>query len=463
MLASSVLIDYHHETMVKATLLLAICAATSFGSEIDVVLEPTDTLIKEASQSIGEWRSAAFYYKAISFLVALLALAPLASRVFVRKAADQSSKEDKDHQEVRLFGTFNLLAGIGLLTAILSLFVTWGFDADHHAYTRAADRAGGIIVDIKQKIAQLRINPDSQDPLKLLALYSQLIEPRYNALAAVKPIPPVEDVKVPASASLFWMPARVYAQMGKTDARASATAEANFEWQAQQNSKTAAVEAMVAILENSFGRQATVLEKEALRGYAQAYGRQSQSKAGSGAKGVRIRTDLTLNAAYLNATLIAAYMKKTSGGAQGSKEQQIASLRSATGNGKLGGDDGYVEGLGVVTAKGGSIMVRKTNPKDGDFTFHFSAVPGAGGRAEVRLTSMDIRQDSSGGSTRWSFYVLSEGRIVMTLPEQRWDDWNGKSVCWWENVPWLTANLPLSGGSAPITVVGIKPKLQDKL
>lgn len=434
---------------VRFALLITLFATAAHADSemVSAILKPTKEYVTSIEAEIPKWQTAATWYRGLSFFAALLGLAPALFRVFTPRP-----KNGSEEDEVKLFGRFNVLAAAGLLAACLTLVITWGFEADHRAYKRAIQEADKLCRSFRTQEILLKASPDANDPVRLVELYQKQIEPLFKSLVSVK-------------ASLTtsvgpWNTGIVYAMDG--GGTVQAIGEANYDWQAQQNSQTGAMEAMLGDLTRLLGSNLTDNETDALRDYIDSYGKRTQRRLSRGNNGVRVQTDLTLNQTFLNPALIRAYIAKTARPAGLTRELQIDALRALSSQNRASADDGFAEGTAVLSGSGGSVVVRKADPKSGSFIFRFVVIPSKG-LPVVRLTELEIHEDAGPGSTRWSFYVLYEGKVIMTLPEQRWDDSKKPTRIWWDNEPWLTKQLQPKNGVFPITVVGIRPKMQEKI
>jgi hypothetical protein len=79
----------------------------------------------------------------------------------------------------------------------------------------------------------------------------------------------------------------------------------------------------------------------------------------------------------------------------------------------------------------------------------------------VAIESVEIHQDASGGSTRWSFDVLDgKGNRVLSIPTQRWDDSGRPTRCSLDPNAGYEGSVALVGGKVEIAIVGLKPKVR---
>jgi hypothetical protein len=68
------------------------------------------------------------------------------------------------------------------------------------------------------------------------------------------------------------------------------------------------------------------------------------------------------------------------------------------------------------------IEVRAKDPSKGSFAFNVSLRRELNGPISLRVDGLRVIQDGSGGSTSWGFEVWMNGRIVITVPEARYDE-----------------------------------------
>jgi hypothetical protein len=113
----------------------------------------------------------------------------------------------------------------------------------------------------------------------------------------------------------------------------------------------------------------------------------------------------------------------------------------------------------VPAAFSGRLTAR-TVPKisEGDFAFTFQ-VSRAGTTLRAELAEISILNDSSIGSTRWSFDVLGDGRRLFAVPMHRFDDSGGRStVCRPQADEGLNGSVTLARtGPVELKVLGYKP------
>jgi hypothetical protein len=107
----------------------------------------------------------------------------------------------------------------------------------------------------------------------------------------------------------------------------------------------------------------------------------------------------------------------------------------------------------------GELIARTSKGKDveGDFEFVFQ-VDSTSKPAAIRLNEIRVIDDSSAGSTRWSFDVWAEGRRIFAVPMRRYSDSGHPSLCRVLSDELLEGQFSASGKLSQIQVFGYKPK-----
>jgi hypothetical protein len=427
------------------TALLILWLGPAVVAQDDALLAPTTQHIAAVKNNlIPQWRSSARMYEVLSWIVFGLGLVTTATQL--PQLAGRS-------------GTKVAVAVIGLVVSGLTGWLEKGFPCDHRAYRRAIVRAEKAISDLETQMVIYKEHPDlPRDFQAKLQFIKTNLAPLDNEL---------RDLEAQLVAVSWPLGARpVYAAEAGL-LTVVGVGESNSLFQAQENSYYAAVEQMVTALGRPAGLQLTPADRAMVQGYIAAYATKTQlQRPGSTAGSLRYETRLALNPIYANAYAIRAFLdsERVRQGPRPLREQIIQAVRKSAAAGKLGRDaDGFLEAGLRAPLKGGplerQVLLEAKNPKFGSFLFTFTIARESKGAARVTLRSIDIREDASGGSTRWSFDVLSQGRVIFSLAEQRWDDSRRPTRCVYAADAGYSGAAPLAGDEVEITLVGLKPKV----
>jgi hypothetical protein len=96
-----------------------------------------------------------------------------------------------------------------------------------------------------------------------------------------------------------------------------------------------------------------------------------------------------------------------------------------------------------------SLPVRATPPTYGNFVFRFSRAPES--PRVLRLESIHVIEDGSGGPTRWTFSILVNEREVTRIPQARYADNRNPP-----DYP-VTATVLVPSGTTRLKVLGYRP------
>jgi hypothetical protein len=351
------------------------------------------------------------------------------------------------------------VAVIGLVVSGLTGWLEKGFPCDHRAYRRAIVRAEKAISDLETQLVIYKEHPDlPRDFQAKLQFIKTNLAPLDNELRDLEA--QLVAVAWPLGASpVYAAEAGLLTVVG--------VGESNSLFQAQENSYYSAAEQMVMALGRSAGLRWTLADRAIVHAYVASYATKTQyQRSGSGPGLIRYETRLSLNPVYANAYALRALLdsERTRQEQRPPREQVIQTVRKNAAAGKLGRDaDGFLEAPLRASLKGASlerqVLLEAKNPKFGSFLFTFTIARESKGAARVTLRSIDIREDASGGSTRWSFDVLSQGRVILSLAEQRWDDSRRPTRCLYPAEAGYSASAPLAGDDVDLMVVGLKPKV----
>jgi hypothetical protein len=368
---------------------------------------------------------------------------------------------------------------VGSLISAITLVMNLAFAADHREYSKSIVRARQTIGELNKNIAAFQQNPDvkafsrfekmdtSGQPLsesdrkEMARLYNLVVDIEKKMFG--DPVKQLEDIESKLiSSNLSFGPTIAYAAFVDTITVAAA-AESNDAWQAEQNSYALALQKMSARLVQYSSLKLTPRDRDTLPRYVEQYAKR-QSSPEKAVKGVRIRTQLSMPSSYSSPALMNAFLRaELSKSSQNQTlEQQIQTIRASRANPATRNSDvdGFLESSRTnISLNGGMVRLQAKNPGDGQFVFRFGVPSKSNGAAQVRLEALEIYEDSSNGSTRWTFHVLSEGRVIMTLPEQRWDSSKHPTICWWDADAGFVGDASIVSGSVPLTIVGIKPKV----
>ena len=238
---------------------------------------------------------------------------------------------------------------------------------------------------------------------------------------------------------------------------ATGTGDCNLLSQAETNSRVAATEILAGKIRREVSAPFEDLQR--LRAFAAKYGSVSQYRDG---KGTAFRTELTLSSLFSRQAGINSYLAagRQIQAKQASVEERPNPLQQKdTKKNAPQERDGFIERAVVIPLGGGPVILKAADPKNGWFVFHFNVSAGKSPTATVTLRAVDIHQDGSGGSTRWSFDFLSNGNRVFSLPEQRWDDSARPTRCTIDPNAGFSGQAAVGKSGVELTAIGIKPKI----
>jgi hypothetical protein len=449
-------------------------AASAQDFLVAALVKSVDDVMASTQRQMPHWTTAATWNLTFAIAVGLLGIVAAALPLL-------APAEDKGAERKGLSRHQVAVIIVGTLISGLTLVMNLAFAADYREYWKSSAQAGQLIIGLGKGKASFQRDPDVRAYDQLERLGDNITETQRSDLSRLfakvmeqdaktfgEPVKQLEEIEKHLIATALPLGAAVVYAAVPPGPIVTATAEANDAWQAEQNSYSAAVQKMVAQLIRSASLKVGDRELDGLRKYIDQYAKSDVSPEGGANPRIRIRTQLTMPASYANPSLINAFLRAQSvGTAVATREQEIEKIRSDfKSKGSKGNLEGFLEATATVSLQGGPVRLQATDPKDGDFVFRFGVQPplrqgqqNAGAAAQVRLEAMEINQDSSAGSTRWTFYVLSQGRVIISLPEQRWDDSKRPTICWWEPDAGLMGQAAVTSGGVPLTIVGIKPKV----
>ena len=417
--------------LASITLLLTALVSVAFADErLDRYLAPTKEHIQRIKPEIDHWRSAARWYLVLSVGVFVLGLTTAALQLWTKS------------------WTKKTVAVVGLVISALTGVVEKGFPVDRRSYLASALDAEDTIEQLKTQMALLEDAPDLTTAPAILDAIHKYITPLETKLRDI-------EKKLVAAAPPLLGPRVVYA----ADAPASVVGagECNYLWQARENSQAAAVEKMVTRLAANAALNLSAGARDPLRDYVSQYGSRTDAQTKpSGSGTMRFETRLSLNSTFADAYAMKSFLNSQPVPSRG---ERIQSVRQRLKAGKPSTDiDGFLETTFQLPLKGGSVRLEAENPKNGSFVFFFTVTP-TKGPAQVSLKSVEIHQDASPGSTRWSFDVLSGGKVIISLPMQRWDDSKRPTSCIVDPEAGFSGPANPSSETIQLTVVGLKPKV----
>ena len=474
---------------------LLACAPTAWAAParlVEAYVQAANGTITSIEGQIPGWTSAAAWNLGGAIIVGLLGVLAAALQLFVQVEDGRGEKDKNTPPDApvkkRLSRLQWAVITVGAVISAVTLVMNLAFAADHREYRKSVAQARQIIGDLRKSILSFERDPDirTYDALEardasalteseradMNRLFDIVVKREQEKFGEyVRRLGYIEE-RLSAVAPLG--PAIVYAAI-PAGPSARAWAESNDAWQAEQNSFAAAAQKMVAQLIDSSSLKLSDRDRDLLPKYVEQYARKQTTTERPQGGRVKVLTELTMTRSYANPALIGAFLRAQSpaAGAARSREQLIEQVRLefSKSAAREANFDTLLEAKAMVPLSGGTVALQAKNPSDGDFLLRFAVQPSgrqraqntSAGLATVRLESMEIRQDSSPGSTRWIFYVLgSDGRVVLSLPEQRWDDSKRPTVCWWapEFAPVGQATAAAAG--VALTVVALKPKLTTK-
>ena len=434
----------------------------------DPLLGPTLTHVQEVRQKIPTWRREANLYAAISWMVFGLGLVTAGAQVFQlsgTKAEDTAAApRPKKSSQIRQAVRVGVLA-TGLAVSGLTGVLDRGFPCDHRAYRKAILQAETVLRNIENQAELFKSDPDLHDEqLTAKARHKAKLDFLNKNVD-----PPMQQLRDVEERLVSWVPLRNPGVVYAADVRgtsATGLGESSSLFQAQENSVSSAVEAMATKLAESAKVVLNSANRDILRAYVSRYSSRSQQPVNTkgAAPGVFChQTTLTMEPGYTSAYAVKTHLASETKGL--TVEEEIQKIRVAAAQGKLGPDrDGFIEAVVRIPAEGKplrqKVQLRSANPVNGSFVFEIAVGSANGEAATVSVESIQIEQDGSSGTTRWAFEILNQGRRIITLAEQRWDDSRTATRCNYSGQAAYTGTARVVNGQVELTLVGLKPKLR---
>lgn len=456
--------SYSRSLGICALALLLVPHDAGAGPHIDGLLKTTSETLQRLEASVPDWRMMANWYLALAILVALLGIAAGALQAWGSKN-DPATKALTTPQKAGIL--------VGALITGLTVIMNLAFAADHREYRKSATRVTALSTQIKGDISGFRTDPDVVAWERLLTksetaaltpgesdqlrnLYASTFEKNGKIKTLVGELEGLET-RLAMAAPLPGT--TVLNAAGPSDLSVHATGESNDPWQAEQNALATATERMVAQLASRAKIKPSDQDRAGLRDYLARYARHRTTRTTGKGDRVRATTELLLPLAYADPALVVGYTRVVTKSAARTTEQIIESARQQSRGRPL---DGFIEVTVTLRPPTGKVALAANDPEHGSFVGHLTVTPArAGGHAQLRLDSLEVHKDSSTGSTRWSFYVLSQGRVIITVPEQRWDESKKPTISWWDADAGLTGQASMARSGVTVTVVGLKPKVVE--
>jgi hypothetical protein len=418
------------------------------SADEDKLLAPVLEHMARVEAAIPKWESAANRYQTLSAMVFALGLVTLALQLWTRP------------------WTKAVVAAVGVAVSGLTGWLEKGFPADHRAHRAAVLEAQDALKNLRMQVEVYRADPDLEDATvkARLEFIKANIEPLATKLSGL-------EKTLVASAAPNWLPPPLRTEVAFAHAAdygaglsAQGAGECSSLWQARENSTQAALERLATLVGQRLKRDTSTVERALLREYVAAFAsrRQEQGKA-SGAGLYRVQTSLTLAPTYASAYAVEASLEddKARAGPQAAAEETIRSIRKRFATaGSSPEVDGFLEASASLPPGPASMTLKAKDPRNGFFRFGLRVTATRGG-ARVAIESVEIHQDASGGSTRWSFDVLDgKGNRVLSIPTQRWDDSGRPTRCSLDPNAGYEGSVALVGGKVEIAIVGLKPKVR---
>jgi hypothetical protein len=444
----------------RFALALAICVLVGVSSmqaqvnmDRELLLDDTKARIQNTENVLPMWESAASWHWRVSVGVMLLGL--LSSALAAIKALKRQGNKPRGRraavaEDKALSVPVVAAILIGLAVTGLTWWLQNGFAADRRGYRKAIIQATGVIGQIKTRMEVYRSRSFDKVPDDLLNYLSTEITPLADKLQALQ-----ENLVAQAVMPLG---TTVYAQGLREVFSATGTGGCNLLAQAEEQSRVAAVEKLVASLSKDAALGVTSANRDTLREYVAKYATRSQSGNLD-----KFQTTLTLNPTFTNPRVLGPFLQSGKSTASVSREQRIDVIRRQVSSSNPNAEvDGFLETSATIPPQGGVVTLQARDRKKGSFVFTFSMDPTGQGTARLALRGIEINEDASGGSTRWSFEVLSGGTIILSLPVQRWDDSAKPTKCSFDADAGFFATVKSSTSGVPLTIVGLKPKVDSQ-
>jgi len=332
------------------------------------------------------------------------------------------------------------IIAMGILISCLTWWLNNGFKGDHRAYERAVLQADDLHKRMSTQ-ASVFASRNFKETDDMYTFILKSYEPLQNEWKGLK-----KDVLGVSPV----LPALAIVQAGGNPqwATTTGTGDCNLISQAEANSRVAATEILAGNIRRAVSAPFEDLQR--LRAFAAKYGSVSQYRDG---KGTTFRTELTLSSLFSRQAGITSYL---AAGRQAQATQASAEDRPYAGAQER---DGFIKRAAFIPLGGGAMIMKAADPKNGWFVFHFNVSAGKSSMVTVTLRSVEIHQDASLGSTRWSFEFLNNGNRVLSLPEQRWDDSARPTLCTIDPNAGFSGQAAVGTSGVELTAVGIKPKI----
>jgi hypothetical protein len=235
------------------------------------------------------------------------------------------------------------------------------------------------------------------------------------------------------------------------------TGDCNWLPQAEENSRIAAAEKLVARLVRQNSLKPSQEELEILRAYVAKYADRRQVESSA----TVFRTTLALGPTFSSPKVFGPYLADRRRFSTSTVEDRIEAVRKqfATRNPNAS-VDGFLERAVSVPLGGGAVKLQQVN-REGAFEVVFNIKRLPNGAASASVAGINVFEDASLGSTRWSFAVLSGSKVKISLPVQRWEDSGRPTRCTIDPTAGFSAEVATSDSGVPLTVVALKPKVID--
>jgi hypothetical protein len=403
--------------------------------------------ISRTEAQIPQWEGAAARYWRASVGVMVLGLLSTLVAFLSGFKSDAKSEPPAQGMARRLGGLAIAGCLIGLIVTGLTWWLQNGFASDRKGYLKAVGEARNVIgqVNLQLQVYRARKFLDIEPALDFLSKQVTPLTDKLSALdlSLVSWVPKLEPIAY----------AQEVQQM-RAGLSVTGIGECNLLPQAEANSRAAAVERLVSSAAKIAGISPTQADRDSLRTFVTKYSTSAQYKNKD-----QFQTTMTLNPTFANPKLIGSFVDSDRRSHM-TPEQRIEMVRkqimTKNPNASV---DGFLETTQVVVSPAGTVNLSAPDKKNGSFQFGFDVKPQGNAMALVILRTVEIAQDASGGSTRWRFDILSFGSVVISLPEQRWDDSGRPTRCTVDGGAGYSAVVKAPNGGAPITIIGMKPKV----
>ncbi|MDE3166624.1 MAG: hypothetical protein KGN36_12535 [Acidobacteriota bacterium] len=434
----------------------------------ETLLKPTLAAVARVAEQIPTWQSAAVRYRIIAvaiFLIGLLTSALSRVSVCAPEPAAAPDAEPPPHPGPPKHAALvaNAVFVLGLVVSGLTTWLNQGFATDRKGYLKSVDAAANKICEIQTQINLFRAQSFETLPDEL-SFISKNIAPLNQDLSSIQD-PLLAYVPLPSATA--YAQSRNAAQYAVQTVTGYGNGACTYLPQAQENARQEALDSLVASLAARLTLDPSGADRLILRNYAARYGSRSERQMSGKAADLRyIDATVSLIGTFADPEVVRLYLSRGEQDPPPTLDAEaIAAVRArfTRRNLRLAPPSGFLEGSAVLYPRAPNsgaevVLSRPGAVRVPAFRFHFVLDRGARKQPGLTLDTVEVLDDGADGSAQWSFAVLVEGQIVISLPEQQWDDRGHPTRCIMGRAYSYGASLPPRSGEVRLTVVGMTPE-----